>query len=93
MGHRSIIGLLVQLIRFAVDSETVMEWRFASHYGRIGLIVQKTIADARSSSSLGPRIKEFAGLKSSAAHDQLSGSQQPTAFHGGYILHEDSNLA
>lgn len=73
LGHRSILGPPVRLARFVEDSETAMESRFASRCGLSCLIAPKTTADARSSSSLWPRIKEFAGLESSNAHDQLTG--------------------
>lgn len=92
LGRRSILGLRVRLTRFAVDSETAMELRFASRCGLSCLIVPKTTAGARSSSSLWPRIKEFAELASSTAHDQLPGLQEPTAFHGSYIQNANSNF-
>ena len=81
LGHRSIPGPPGRLTRFAVDSETAMEWKFASRCDLNYLIVPRTSADARSSSSLCPRINEFAKLEPSTAHDQLPGLQTPTAFH------------
>lgn len=83
LGHRSAPGLPVRLTRFAVDSETAMELRFASRYDLSCLIVPKTTADARSSLSLWRCIKDFAGLESSTAYDQFPGLPQPTAIHGG----------
>ena len=80
-GHRSIPSPPVRSTRFAVDSETAMGSRLASRCGLNCLIVPRTIADARSSFSLWPCIKEFAELESSTAHDQLPGLQKPTAFH------------
>ena len=73
LGHRSISGLPVRLTRFAEDSETAMESRFASRCGLKRSIVPKTNDDARSSSSLRPCIKEFGRPGSSIAHDQLPG--------------------
>ena len=81
LGHHSILGPLVRLTHFAVDSETAMESRFASRCDLNYLIVPRTTADARSSSSLWLRIKELAKLESSTAHDQLPGLRTPTAFH------------
>ena len=80
-GHRSILGPPVRLIHFAVDSETAMASRFASRCDLSCLIVPRTTADARSSSSLLPRIKDVAKVESSTAHDQLPGLQTPKAFH------------
>ena len=54
LGHRLISGPPVRLTRFAEDSETAMEWRFAARYGLKCSIVPKTNDDARSSSSLRP---------------------------------------
>lgn len=70
-GHRSILGPLVRKAHFVVDSETAMELMFASRCDLNYLIAPKTTADARSSSSLWPRIKAFAKIEFSLnGHDQ-----------------------
>ena len=83
-GHRSRLGPRVRKARFVVDSETAMELKFASRCGLNCLIVPKTTADARSSSSLWPCIKAFSKIEFSlSGHDQYPGLQQATGFHGG----------
>lgn len=62
LGHHSVPGPPVRSTRFVMGSGTAMELRLASRCGPNYLIVTKTIADARSSSSLWTRIKELAGL-------------------------------
>lgn len=71
LGHHSVLGPRVRTARFAVDSETAMELKFASQCDLNYLIAPKTTADARSSSSLWPCIKACANIELS-----LSGQDQ-----------------